>query len=183
MKILNQVCLQRCHATASAAVALALLAASIAAQAQTAGQEQHASLRFFGSAIAALFSREIDASFAGAREKDFVPVATDAYPAGFVNASPQGQGWYGTMWTRDGGTYLRELTMRGEFHDASVLALCLMHLVEKNAAGYYFYPRYFRGYKRGSGTELDGTSAVVIGLVLLWERLPTADPVRHQPHE
>lgn len=161
-----------------------MAAASIAAQAQIASSGTSgisgASLRFFGSPTADLFSREIEASFAGALEKDYVPVATAAEPAGFINASPQGQGWYGTMWTRDGGTFLRELTMRGEFEQASLLARCLMQMVEKNDAGYYFYPRYFRGNTKGSGTELDGTSSIVIGLVLLWERLPATDPLRHE---
>lgn len=139
-----------------------------------------ASLSFSGSATSELFTQEIDASFQGVLEKDFVKTSADGLPAGFVNASPAGQPWNGTMWARDAGTYLRELTMWGDYEDASLLSRCLMQLVEKNEAGYYFYPRYFRGDKRGSGTELDGTSAIVIGLVLLWERLPADDPTRRE---
>jgi hypothetical protein len=142
--------------------------------------EPEATLEFHGSPTADLFTRELEDSLHGVLDKDFVAVSANGVPAGFVNASPQGQPWYGTMWTRDAGTYLRELTMRGHFRQASLLAHCLMSLVETNSDGYFFYPRYFRGGKKGFGTELDGTSAIVIGLALLWERLPANDPTRDE---
>jgi hypothetical protein len=142
--------------------------------------DPQASLRFSGTPSAELFSREIEASFDGVLEKDFVSSAADGEPAGFVNASPKGQPWAGTMWTRDSGTYLRELTMRGYYAHASLLADCLMNLVDKNADGFYSYPRFFRGAQHGTGSELDGTSAIVIGMVLLWERLPEGNVTKER---
>jgi hypothetical protein len=136
------------------------------------------SLSFSGNSSAVLFTKEIQASFQGVQEKDFVATPANDEPAGFINASPAGQPWYGTMWTRDAGTYLRELTMWGDYADAKLLTHCLIQLVDRNRDGFYSYPRYFRGSKKGSGTELDGTSAVVIGMTLLWERLPVSDPTR-----
>lgn len=136
------------------------------------------SLRFLGSPDAALFTKELDASFQGVLDKNFVSTARDGFPAGFVNASLPGFPWAGTMWTRDGGTFMRELVMRGYLQHASLLAECLMHLVRKNRNGFYSFPRYFRGSQPGSGTELDGTASIVIGMTLLWERLPDSDPTR-----
>jgi len=137
-----------------------------------------ASLSFSGSSSAVLFTKEIQASFQGVLEKNFVSVADNGEPPGFVNASPAGQPWNGTMWTRDAGTYLRELTMWGDYEHAALLAHCLIQLVDRNKDGFYSYPRYFRGDKKSSGTELDGSSAIVIGMTLLWERLPADNPAR-----
>ena len=139
-----------------------------------------ASLSFSGTQSAVLFTKEIDASFQGVLDKDFVSVPSNGEPAGFVNASPAGQPWNGTMWTRDAGTYLRELTMWGDYEHAALLAHCLIQLVDRNKDGFYSYPRYFRGGKKSSGTELDGSSAIAIGMVLLWERLPADSPTRHE---
>ena len=150
------------------------------AAASTASHDGVASLSFDGDSSATLFTKELAASFQGALDKDFVPVAANGQPAGFVNASPAGQPWNGTMWTRDAGTYLRELTMWGDYTHAILVAHCLIQLVDRNKDGFYSYPRYFRGDKKSSGTELDGSSAIVIGLVLLWERLPADNPTRHE---
>lgn len=136
------------------------------------------SLRFFGSPVADLFTRELDESFRGVLEKNFVATAGNGFPAGFVNASLPGFPWAGTMWSRDGGTYMRELVMRGYYQHASLLAECLINLVEKNENGFYSFPEYFKGSQPGSGAELDGTASIVIGMVLLWERLPSESPVR-----
>lgn len=140
--------------------------------------DQPVSLEFFGSPDAELFTREVDASFQGVLEKNFVSVAGNGLPAGFVNASVPGFPWAGTMWTRDGGTFMRELAMRGYLEHASLLAECLMHLVGKNADGFFSFPEYFRGSQPGSGSEMDGTTSIVIGMVLLWERLPDGNSVR-----
>lgn len=140
--------------------------------------DQAVSIRFFGSSTADLFTREVDESFNGVLQKNFVEQASNGLPAGFVNASPAGQPWAGTMWTRDSGTYLRELTMRGYYEHASLVAECLMNQVEKNEVGFYFFPRFFRGSKAASGTEVDGTSSIIIGMVLLWERLSEGNPTR-----
>jgi hypothetical protein len=150
-------------------------ASSSAIQAET---DQPVSLQFTGSPEAERFTRELDASFQGVLAKNFVPAAGNGFPAGFVNASLPGFPWAGTMWTRDGGTFMRELVMRGYLGHASLLAECLMHLVERNSNGFYSFPEYFKGSQPGSGAEMDGTTSIVIGMVLLWERLPDGDPTR-----
>ena len=140
--------------------------------------DQPVSLRFSGSPDAELFTRELDASFQGVLEKNFVSVAGNGFPAGFVNASLPGFPWAGTMWTRDGGTFMRELVMHGYLRHASLLAECLIHLVEKNLNGFYSFPEYFKGSQPGSGAEMDGTTSIVIGMVMLWERLPDGDAAK-----
>lgn len=140
--------------------------------------DQAVSLRFFGSPTADLFTKELDESFQGVLDKSFYAEPGGGHPAGFISASLPGFPWAGTMWSRDGGTFMRELVMRGYYRHASLLAECLMHLVDKNQSGFYSFPEYFKGSEHGSGAELDGTSSIVIGMVLLWERLPAADPVR-----
>ncbi len=141
-------------------------------------KDQPVSLRFYGSPDADLFTRELSESFNGVLEKNFVSTAGNGSPAGFVNASLPGFPWAGTMWTRDGGTFMRELVERGYLEHASMLAACLMHLVEKNSDGYYAFPQYFKGDQPGSGTEMDGTTSIVISMVLLWEALPAENPTR-----
>jgi hypothetical protein len=140
--------------------------------------DQPVSLRFFGSATADRFTRELDESFQGVLQKNFVATAGNGLPAGFVSASLPGFPWAGTMWSRDGGTFMRELVMRGYYQHAALLAECLMKLVEKNPNGFYAFPRYFKAGQSGSGDELDGTASIVIGMVLLWDRLPDSDPAR-----
>ena len=142
--------------------------------------DQPASLRFYGSPSADLFTRELKESFQGVLRENFVGVAANGFPAGFVSASLPGRPWAGTMWTRDAGTFMRELVMRGYYEHAALLAECLMNLVEKNQEGFYSFPRYFKGSKPGTGTELDGTATIVIGMVLLWERLPNGNPTRNR---
>jgi len=141
-------------------------------------EDQAVSLRFFGSPDADLFTEELDESFQGVLEKNYYAQARDGYPAGFVSASLPGFPWAGTMWSRDGGTFMRELVMRGYYQHAALLAECLMHLVEKNQNGFYSFPEYFKGSQPGSGNEMDGTTSIVIGMVLLWERLPDGSPTR-----
>lgn len=140
--------------------------------------DQAVTLRFYGSTDADLFTREVDASFQGVLEVNFYAQARDGFPAGFISASAPGLPWAGTMWTRDAGTFMRELIMRGYYQHASLLAECLMNLVEKNQEGFYAFPRYFKGSAHGSGTEFDGTGAIVIAMEALWERLPADNPTR-----
>jgi len=155
------------------------------------------SLRFYGSPDADLLTREFEESFQGVLRKNFVGKSANGFPAGFVGASPRGQIWGGTMWSRDDGTFLRELVMRGYYEHAALLAECLMSLVGKNQEGFYSFPMFFTGSQPGtvdwppgmtataepvvprSGTELDGTASIVIGMVLLWERLPGGHPTRN----
>src|SRR5579875_2761475 len=135
-------------------------------------------LRFSGTRSAELFTRELADSFQGALDHNFVAQENNEFPAGFVNASLPGFPWAGTMWTRDGGTFMRELVMRGYLLHASLLAECLMGLVEKNAQGFYAFPEYFKGKQRAAGTELDGTASIVIGMMLLWQRLPKGNETK-----
>jgi hypothetical protein len=146
-------------------------------------KDQPASLRFFGSPEADLFTRELDESFQGVLSKNFYAQPGNGFPAGFVSASLPGFPWAGTMWTRDGGTFMRELVMRGYLEHASLLAECLMRLVEKNSDGFFAFPEYFKGSQPGTGTEMDGTTSIVIGMVLLWERLPDGNPTRNDIHQ
>jgi hypothetical protein len=141
--------------------------------------DQAVSLRFFGSPDADLFTKELSASFQGVLDHNFYAQARDGFPAGFVSASLPGFPWAGTMWSRDGGTFMRELVMRGYYQHAALLAECLMHLVRKDQNGYYSFPEYFRGSEPGSGSEMDGTTSIVIGMVLLWERLPDGNQVKN----
>jgi hypothetical protein len=141
-------------------------------------KDQTVSLRFYGSPDAELFTKELDASFQGVLEKNYVAIEGSGFPAGFINASLPGFPWAGTMWTRDGGTFMRELVMRGYLEHASLLAECLMHLVEKSPEGFYSFPEYFKGSQPGSGEEMDGTTSIIVGMVLLWERLPADNSTR-----
>lgn len=141
-------------------------------------------LQFLGSQDAELFSKEIEASFKGALALDFVSKSNGTYPAGFINASPKGQPWYGTMWTRDAGTFMRELVYWGDYQHACQLAQCVMDFVGKDSDGYVAFGRLFDPHKgRQPGTEMDGQAATIIAMVALWERLPAGDPFRAQLYD
>jgi len=109
---------------------------------------------------------------------NFISVPTKDYPSGFLRASPEPQGWNTTFWTRDGGTFLRELAHWGMLEHASSVVDCLIRLVEKNEEGYYSFPEYFQKSEKAHGKELDGTSAIIIGMVDLWRALPENSPSR-----
>lgn len=164
---------------------LLLFAAALRAQTPSINlkADQPVSLRFSGTPDADLFTRELQDSFQGVLDNNFVSVPANGFPAGFINASLPGFPWAGTMWTRDGGTFMRELVLRGYLQHAELLAVCLMDLVDKNPAGFYAFPRYFKASEHGTGTEVDGTASIVIGMGLLWERLPQNDPVRLRIHD
>jgi hypothetical protein len=53
-----------------------------------------------------------------------------------------------------------------------------MDLVRPNAQGFLAFPTYFKPGEGGSGDELDGTAAICIALVLLWQRLPAPHAMR-----
>jgi hypothetical protein len=134
---------------------------------------------FLGSETADLFSREIQESLNGILERNYVSDEENGFPAGFLRASPAAQPWGGTMWTRDGGTFLRELVAWGYYKHACLAAQCLMNLVGTNGEGFISFPRYFGPTNvRSSGTEMDGHAAIIIGIVSLWQRLPAVDPFR-----
>jgi GH15 family glucan-1,4-alpha-glucosidase len=138
------------------------------------------SLKFKGTSTAELYTREIEESFKGVLKYNFIGVPTKDYPMGFLRASPEPQGWNTTFWTRDGGTFLRELVHWGMLEHASTVVDCLIHLVEKNEEGYYSFPEYFQKSEKAHGKELDGTSAIIIGMVDLWRALPKNSPSRNK---
>ncbi|HEY1787677.1 MAG TPA: hypothetical protein VGJ73_05950 [Verrucomicrobiae bacterium] len=136
-------------------------------------------VEFEGPASAVLFSKEVEDSFAGTLKFDFVSNPGAKYPAGFLNASPPGQPWYGTMWTRDAGTFMRELVFWGYDEHACQVAQCIMDYVGTNSEGFVAFPRLIDPQQgRQSGSEMDGQAATIISMVELWERLPAHDPFR-----
>jgi hypothetical protein len=141
--------------------------------------DQPGKLQFTGSQDADLFSKEISESFKGVLALDFVSQPGGEYPPGFINASPKGQPWYGTMWTRDAGTFMRELVYWGDYQHACQLAQCVMDFVAPDRNGYLAFSRLFDP-KVGPqpGSEMDGQAATIISMVALWQRLPANDPFR-----
>jgi hypothetical protein len=91
-------------------------------------------LTFFGDTIAELYSRELNESLQGVLKYNFVSVDS-AFPIGFVHASPVPQGWSNTFWTRDGGTFLRELVHWNYIEHACRMTECLMKMVARNKDG------------------------------------------------
>lgn len=140
-------------------------------------------VRFWGCQAAELYTREIAESYAGVLRKNFVSEPNGKFPPGFVHASPIPQGWSGTFWTRDGGTFLRELVCWGNFEHACLTADCLIKLVAKNEEGFFAYPEYFKGREQQAGHELDGTTSIIIGMVMLWQRLPDDHPTKARIQE
>jgi hypothetical protein len=136
-------------------------------------------LAFFGSETADLFTKELDESFKGALALDYISKPDSKFPLGFLNASPSGQPWYGTMWTRDAGTFMRELVFWGYYEHACEVAQCVMDYVGTNSDGFIAFPRYIDPQQgRLSGSEMDGQAATIIAMVALWQRLPAGDPFR-----
>ncbi len=136
-------------------------------------------LTFEGSYTATLFSKEIAASLEGVLRKNyFGPLNT--HSVGFVQASVDGRGWTNTMWTRDAGVFLRELIHWGYFGHACMTAECLIDYVEKNEEGFNCFPEHFIRGEKGSGSELDGTGAIIISFVLLCERLASDNSTRQK---
>ncbi len=131
-------------------------------------------LNFSGTDAAELFTRECRESLDGLCTWNLVREPGEL-PAGFVHASPPGQGWSFTMWTRDAGVFLRELTLWGRFDEGRLVAGCLMDLVARNEQGFHAFPERFDRGKAGCGHEIDGTCAIVIALAILEARLPAAD--------
>lgn len=136
-------------------------------------------VHFFGSDAANLFTKEISESYQGVLRLNYVSDPGEKYPPGFVHASPIPQPWSGSFWTRDGGTFMRELVDWGYFEHACLMADCLMHFAGTNADGYVTFPEYFQpGDVNKTGAEIDGQCAVIIAMVDLWRRLPDACPDR-----
>lgn len=141
-----------------------------------------ARLSFMGSEAAELFAIELRESMEGVLRKNY-HTALEGDNAGFVSASVDGRPWTDTMWTRDAGVFLRELVHYGYFGHACLTADCLMSMVQANEQGFKTFPQHFDLGKPASGHELDGTTAIIIALVLLWQRLPATDPMRECIYE
>src|SRR3984957_15932649 len=134
---------------------------------------------FFGSDSADLFTKEINESFKGVLTYDFVSAPDGKFPAGFLSASPPSQPWYGTMWIRDAGTFMRELVQWGYYQHACQVAQCVMDFVGTNSDGFIAFPRLIDPQAGPqSGSEMDGQTATIIAMVALWQRLPLDDPFR-----
>jgi len=141
--------------------------------------DRPSSVHFFGSTAADLFTKEISESFEGVLRLNFVSEPGGKYPPGFVHASPIPQPWSGSFWTRDSGTFMRELVDWGYFEHACLVANCVMHFADTNADGYVTFPEYFQpGDVNKTGEEIDGQCAIIIAMVELWQRLPEASPFR-----
>lgn len=141
--------------------------------------DQPGQLTFFGSDSADLFTKEVNESFKGTLALDYVSQPDEKFPAGFLSASPAGQPWYGTMWTRDAGTFMRELVCWGYYEHACQVAQLAMDLVGTNSDGFVAFPRFLDPQGgRQSGTEMDGQTATIIAMVGLWQRLPANDAFR-----
>ncbi|HEY1790857.1 MAG TPA: hypothetical protein VGJ73_22095, partial [Verrucomicrobiae bacterium] len=143
--------------------------------------DQPGRLEFFGPGDAGCFAEEISNSIQGVLAFNYVSHQQAAFPAGFINASPAGQPWSGTMWTRDAGAFLRELVFWGYYQHACQTARCLMDFAGTNQAGFIAFPRFFTPARpHESGAEMDGHAAIIIAMVSLWQRLPSNDPFREQ---
>ncbi len=88
------------------------------------------------------------------------------------------------MWTRDAGTFMRELVCWGYYEHACQVAQCIMDYVGTNSDGFVAFPRYIDPQQgRLSGTEMDGQAATIIAMVALWQRLPPENPFRARLYE
>ena len=171
-------------------IVLAFLCATLAAAAQPAARsfdlsaDRPGTLVFFGSEMATLFSKEVNESYQGVLKLNFVAPGDASCPAGFLRASPVPQGWSDSFWTRDGGTFMRELTQWGYYEHACTVANCLMQFAGTNKEGYVVFPEYFRaGEVNKSGAEIDGHGAIIMAMAGLWQRLPASDPFRSSLYE
>ncbi len=145
-------------------------------------QDRRARLQFSGCAEALLFTREISDSFDGVMAKNRIN-ANGGLSTGAFSASVDGRPWTDTIWMRDNGAMLRELVHYGEFEAAKALFLALTRSVEPNADGFWTFPMFTKVGEKQSGDEWDGTALIVVSAILLWERLPSGDPVRRQVEE
>ena len=139
-----------------------------------------ASIKFYGHQSADLFSREIQESIKGVFNHNLVNSDVDQFPRGFVKTSLPGHPWDDTCWTRDCGIFLREAALWGHLDQAIIISDYLLTHVTKNPEGFYTYPMFLKGAEKGCGDELDGTAAIIIGMVRLWQRLPAGHNLKDQ---
>ncbi|MCD9025039.1 hypothetical protein [Cohnella silvisoli] len=138
-----------------------------------------AKLQFQGSEAAEHFSRQLEESFLGIVRKNLIADPAQG-PVGFVAASVDGRYWSDTMWSRDQGTFMRELIHYGEFELAKAAWQASVDHVALNREGYYSFPMYVYPNQPRSGEEMDGTTVWLVSSFLLWERLPAEDAVRYR---
>lgn len=141
---------------------------------------QRASLNFYSSSSVwpGVFSQLAAASFDGVMTYDYA--LPPGVPVGYVQSSPHPQPWWGTMWTRDAGAFLRECVLWGDVDAAAATAQLLMQLAPKNPAGFISFPGRFDLLQPGdtSLSEVDASASIFISSVLLWQRLPASHPLR-----
>ena len=141
---------------------------------------QRGSLNFSSAASAwpALFAELAAASFDGAMSYDYSN--PQGMPEGYIQSSPQPQPWWGTMWSRDAATFLRECVLWGDLLTASATAQVLMELAPLNSLGFFAFPGRFDLLKLGdtSLSEVDASAGIFISTALLWKRLPAHHPSR-----
>lgn len=133
-----------------------------------------ASIEFKGCQEADWFSLAVEQSIQAVLQKNYSPEAASG-EAGFITASVDGRPWSDTMWSRDAGTFVRELVYFGAMDEAKNIVQALFNAVELNDHGYFTFPEYvYRGEKK-SGKEMDGTMAILMAAIALLERLPPDD--------
>lgn len=133
------------------------------------------SITFKGCDEAEWFSKELQHSFQGVLSKNYISDRQDSL-FGSVTASVDGRPWSDTIWSRDAGTFLRELVHYGCFEEAKGVLQSLLKHIDVNESGYLTFPDWVKLGERKSGDELDGTTMIIIASVLLSERLPECDP-------
>ena len=131
-------------------------------------------LEFTEPGPAELFTKEIAESLEGVLTQNFVYYAHDP----FVRTSVPPRVCHDHLWSRDAGVLLRELAAWGYLGHACYLADILLRLVEPNKDGFFSFPMYFLRGQKATGTELDGTAAIVIALTSLCGRLPKGNATR-----
>lgn len=134
-------------------------------------------LQFTGSDTARIFSRELEESLTGVLEQLMIR-DRQSPDCGFIPVSLPGYFWDDTMWTRDTGTFLRELVLWGYLEEAQMLCQALLRGVDKNDEGYYMFPIYLRQGEKKAGSELDGTGAILIALTILYRALPDGNKTK-----
>jgi hypothetical protein len=145
---------------------------------KTVSTERYAQFSFYGSEAADQYTKIIDSSLIGMLAGNYFGPGDSIYPEGFISTSQKGLVCYGQFWTRDGGTCMRELVHYGYLHHAKKEAACLIKLVQKNKDGFYSFPMYFSPKGNGPADEMDGTTAIIIGMVDLWKALDEKDSMK-----
>jgi len=136
-------------------------------------------IKFYGSNTADLFSLELEKSLQGVIERLLIKDKNDE-SYGFVHTSLPNFIWHGTMWTRDAGTILREFVAWGHICEAKMLCGSILHHLEKNENGFYMCPEYFIKGEKSSGSELDGTASILIGMCYLYRCLEDGDETKEK---